>query len=115
MRISDWSSDVCSSDLAEPLDHLGADPRPAPRLLGADEIARRRAADIRHREFAPLLLLDPLQPEALAFLPQHAEHRLLADRQPLHRVRDQTLAHLLGAREEAVAEERKSTRLNSRH
>src|SRR3546814_7110441 len=95
MRISDWSSDLCSSDLtelldrdqreiarleriAEPLDHLGADPRPAPRLLGADEIARRRAADIRHREFAPLLLLDPLQPEALAFLPQHAEPRLLA-------------------------------------
>src|SRR3546814_3248378 len=22
MRISDWSSDVCSSDLAQPLDHL---------------------------------------------------------------------------------------------
>src|SRR3546814_11801065 len=103
MRISDWSSDVCSSDLAEPLDHLGADPRPAPRLLGADEIARRRAADIRHREFAPLLLLDPLQPEALAFLPQHAEHRLLAARPPLHRVRDQTLAHTLGPLDDAVA------------
>src|SRR3546814_1836070 len=37
MRISDWSSDVCSSDLAVPLD-----------VIGADAMRVRRPARLRH-------------------------------------------------------------------
>src|SRR3546814_20472295 len=39
MRISDWSSDVCSSDLrgrwTGPVEALGADPAPAPLIVDA--------------------------------------------------------------------------------
>src|SRR5690606_28370355 len=90
--------------IAEACDHLDADAGAAPGFLGLDEIARRGAAGVRHREFAPLLLLDALEPEAIALLPQHAEHHFLAAREPLHRVRDPARARLLGAREEAIAD-----------
>src|SRR3546814_7050334 len=43
MRISDWSSDVCSSDLREP------DPQEAYRERQADPVGRRISADGRHR------------------------------------------------------------------
>src|SRR3546814_18876245 len=63
MRISDWSSDVCSSDLLRPdgvgklLDHAGAQPAEEesfvlrPRL-GQLEIARALAAVERHQQDA---------------------------------------------------------------
>src|SRR3546814_11954681 len=42
MRISDWSSDVCSSDLARAEGERGGVPR---RLRGADRRVRRRPRD----------------------------------------------------------------------
>src|SRR3546814_11630741 len=62
MRISDWSSDVCSSDLyqAHPARHL---PRPAPRRQGSrrhgDEGRGCRHRAVRHLDAYPRpLLLD---------------------------------------------------------
>src|SRR3546814_3043451 len=43
MRISDWSSDVCSSDLLE-LDHLGRRRRAATARFGIGEECAERAA-----------------------------------------------------------------------
>src|SRR3546814_10953437 len=42
MRISDWSSDVCSSDLLDILDH--AELREDPRFLSNDQRMANRAA-----------------------------------------------------------------------
>src|SRR3546814_11259064 len=46
MRISDWSSDVCSSDLGAPVEfrRSGEGPRSALREQGRQAPARRRAA-----------------------------------------------------------------------
>src|SRR3546814_1854976 len=47
MRISDWSSDVCSSDLA--VDHVFPPRHIHGVMLQGDEVLRcRRAVDIRH-------------------------------------------------------------------
>src|SRR3546814_9880918 len=50
MRISDWSSDVCSSDLAPVLDHR-LDPAQRRRRRN-----RRRDAEARYRYFAPFIV-----------------------------------------------------------
>src|SRR3546814_7750979 len=101
MRISDWSSDVCSSDLADVTP--GVDQRALQRRV-AEAIAQRGG----------VLDLDEIQRAA----------RLLRDRlaQPLQhrRARVQsgdrmaTVAAAL-ALERARAADRKSTRLNSSH
>src|SRR3546814_17819409 len=64
MRISDWSSDVCSSDLEMMprgrVDELHRDPHPA---AGASQAALQKVADA---EIAPRLLrvrLAPLEPD----------------------------------------------------
>src|SRR3546814_13530343 len=74
MRISDWSSDVCSSDLARDLDdfvgfHLGNDARSAarPALESARErpLVRKAAhiGDVANDEIAALQILkSELQP-----------------------------------------------------
>src|SRR3546814_4535208 len=66
MRISDWSSDVCSSDLA--LDHAGRLLRPGSRMVvlaDSDSIAAvpasRWPALTMHSEVIVLLLGDPLE------------------------------------------------------
>src|SRR3546814_4829681 len=87
MRISDWSSDVCSSDLVE-RDRAGVD-RPAPqRLLGQPgdvEIAigrhQQRARDRRRRHHQGV---DSLALAAEAHTLVHAEAMLLVD----HRQRE---------------------------
>src|SRR3546814_15639117 len=68
MRISDWSSDVCSSDLARP-----GPPQPAAAALGrrGNRLCRPRLREARGRLRAP-----PVQPASLA------GDRCLA---PLHR------------------------------
>src|SRR3546814_1204273 len=60
MRISDWSSDVCSSDLCDPrLAQFGFDRRPAPFAAG------QRAHPAEHALFGP-----PDEPDApVAFDP----------------------------------------------
>src|SRR3546814_3996517 len=67
MRISDWSSDVCSSDLAVRLHHrimrlveegeALADPRAAGEAIVADDVAgeARRAAEPRGHSVAALI------------------------------------------------------------
>src|SRR3546814_9938480 len=66
MRISDWSSDVCSSDLREARGARGLDVEPEPRpqplgdrlaqagtRIGAGEDADQRDADLYRRQEAP--------------------------------------------------------------
>src|SRR3546814_4418171 len=67
LRISDWSSDVCSSDLSRPDDGHGLHPFAAPR---------RQAAAGRAPE--PLLLGDDAQGDsgARAAVPARSGHRL---------------------------------------
>src|SRR3546814_3037769 len=48
MRISDWSSDVCSSDLIRPAPAVRGRVRPAPRRLGVDRPAALAAAAAGH-------------------------------------------------------------------
>src|SRR3546814_1281505 len=61
MRISDWSSDVCSSDLirAGPRRRLLADPGHVDGLL-----CRRHALPVAHRRHLPQLLRLVLRPAA---------------------------------------------------
>src|SRR3546814_2697546 len=65
MRISDWSSDVCSSDLREPFlqpvpPYPGTDPLELPRH--ALEIIDRRSHPLPPFEALAGVLLDPLDP-----------------------------------------------------
>src|SRR3546814_16738793 len=48
-------------------------------------------------------------------LDEHSDDHLPAGLKPLHRIGDMAAAALFGAREDAVAQDRKSTRLNSSH
>src|SRR3546814_18785380 len=62
MRISDWSSDVCSSDLPQP--HCGQDARDALAAVGLGGIAHLRAdrlqhSELRFLEIARALMLHP--------------------------------------------------------
>src|SRR3546814_10564682 len=47
MRISDWSSDVCSSDLPAPMSPATAGPRPhtPTSVMPLDDVRERRATD----------------------------------------------------------------------
>src|SRR3546814_1837957 len=100
MRISDWSSDVCSSDLVELGDVLEHE-HPLPDLVGQLRI----------------VLLEGLEDEALGAAVgavEDVDERLhAADHRHLRRLQDGrqlALEHLLD-----VLEDRKSTRLNSSH
>src|SRR3546814_1291864 len=84
MRISDWSSDVCSSDLVEEQLALrlgGGDLDDAPVLedvlvhLGADPV--HREADQAHADFG-VEALDRLHQADVAFLDQVAERQAVA-------------------------------------
>src|SRR3546814_1409569 len=132
MRISDWSSDVCSSDLA--LADLQANVAGQEALLGE---AQRAAAEAREahaaataaveakqaeieqlradiREFAVQAFVHPPADDALAALDssdpgEAAEKRALLE---LQNTNDADLLDRLSAAEEDL-EDRKSTRLNS--
>src|SRR3546814_4954458 len=102
MRISDWSSDVCSSDLGKEFKGIG------PKL--AEKIATKLGADlisILNRGDPGELLTDLIgEKKAKALLsswgekmPEHAAHAMLAE---------------LGVGPE-IRKDRKSTRLNSSH
>src|SRR3546814_14486866 len=73
MRISDWSSDVCSSDLAQP-DQGGREPflQPVPPYPGTDPLElTRHALEIIDRRSHPLPPFEALA----AVLPQPVAHR----------------------------------------
>src|SRR3546814_4403327 len=133
MRISDWSSDVCSSDLVKVADAL---PHP-PGGRGNDG----RGVDFRHASVVLLALLRlGLLGEALGIARRaedvaHARHVGALDADLLHHLVDQrrlgaiaqgAFDHLVGRRAMAAAAvaaeavdvkdlDRKSTRLNSSH
>src|SRR3546814_2282256 len=71
MRISDWSSDVCSSDL----EHQQRQRQPAP--LAAREFARRRFLQVAAVEQAGQRIADRLQAQALAQRQVRQRHRRL--------------------------------------
>src|SRR3546814_9463863 len=124
MRISDWSSDVCSSDLPE--DRLGHD-----RVVAVGDGAgvhglTHQASRVLERD--ALTLADAGREAGLGAgeLDEHVELPVLGT--PLHRAPDAELhaeegvglvTHgvLLGPAQPALtgAEDRKSTRLNSNH
>src|SRR3546814_8383805 len=110
MRISDWSSDVCSSDLAE--DDL------APR--GVD-----RVIDVDDRRFRAFEAVEAGADEVGAALGEHLRGDVVGDAAVLDEAGDEVELGRAGAGEadfdflEADADEqvedRKSTRLNSSH
>src|SRR3546814_18916095 len=76
MRISDWSSDVCSSDLLNVVEHAGH------RLglpLAVDDAELREAIDDRHRGVGATVELQE-QPLALAVLGHQADADIGAHR-----------------------------------
>src|SRR3546814_10477285 len=94
MRISDWSSDVCSSDLAGPLKSRGRKHRAAEGgVIDVDVAIGLRAR--RPRRLVGVVV-DAVQVNALR---TDERHRLLE----------------LRARAHGEQEDRKSTRLNSSH
>src|SRR3546814_3234726 len=126
MRISDWSSDVCSSDLAKNL-HYAMTARPpvagdmlhhraglrgdAPQQLAAALLAfRRHHADIAApgQALAEVMLdLGAGETEEGVVRCLHVDHG-----QSRHQSADRHQVHVGAARQQAVAD-RKSTRLNS--
>src|SRR3546814_5747776 len=110
MRISDWSSDVCSSDLSHPLEGEGAKQGKGAPLegkgAGQGEVLRLR--DIAFADAAALLARYDL----------HLEH--VPDDAPIPgSYWGESEAGLIGptvhARSDTPVQDRKSTRLNSSH
>src|SRR3546814_7257311 len=120
MRISDWSSDVCSSDLAEPLEQAQArkvrllldrlDLKPGDRLL---EIGSGWGylAETAARQYGAQVTSITLSEEQLAHARARVERAGLADRVTfsLTDYRD------VDGRFDAIARDRTSPRLNSSH
>src|SRR3546814_8774602 len=106
MRISDWSSDVCSSDLhARAQDDIAAE-LAVERIAHVTRIAivRRRVAqeEGQHRRAGELLKLDPLDTIVVRLAVAEQEFAIGGD----------AARHIIGALDQG---DRKSTRLNSSH
>src|SRR3546814_16789278 len=92
MRISDWSSDVCSSDLPQPV--IGVDAKDTADLIGAVDrgrgrhIARGRYADVQLRSDdivklgAPTRALDILVNADVGLGPDVRQARRSGQRRP---------------------------------
>src|SRR3546814_18922928 len=120
MRISDWSSDVCSSDLALQAlgDGLEGD-APGHRLEAAGAVAQIRTIEPLARQAVTgmaRLVVDPLLVHPLVQARQHAQHLAPAGVdadgradgvQPVARVR---LAHLPGSSPEGIRHGRAGVR-----
>src|SRR3546814_5947787 len=119
MRISDWSSDVCSSDLRHPgldhrLDHVGGEPF-RHQFLDAVEIDVVQRLEIGKAEQAARLLGGAIDLDIEL-------HRLSPPRKMpvsrLSRARSPAsfaLSPQRSKRQESSPQDRKSTRLNSSH
>src|SRR3546814_9803812 len=99
MRISDWSSDVCSSDLPAP--EPAPAPAPAPVESASPEPATPEMAD------------DELNLEAENIMQPEAE--AVAELTPTPVEEPVQQARITPLRSEPEAKDRKSTRLNSSH
>src|SRR3546814_7564051 len=124
MRISDWSSDVCSSDLRDFVDRgqyvpLAADRRDVPRQ-GVDQIGARGGDTVEQpldtklvHQKADRAPVHPENGQAAALVEQLMQH---VQQEPVAAERDQEVG--LGQIDEVVERaklDRKSTRLNSSH
>src|SRR3546814_5347495 len=124
MRISDWSSDVCSSDLVAIADRIATIPAHRPQ----DHITLEMAPlEIRHRSVRPI---SAKHAQASRFLQQspvlHNPPGSIGGRQPAnttmrpHMVvvvapEPQHRAGMAERHEQRLVDDRKSTRLNSSH
>src|SRR3546814_7024262 len=110
MRISDWSSDVCSSDLsADAADRFQV----ATQLAGvgaALEGADAHAAVLGRAEWLEQLAADEFQVHPLARIAHFDDRRVVVPAQP-----DDDCAVVAAAFDRILEEDRKSTRLNSSH
>src|SRR3546814_4058563 len=104
MRISDWSSYVCSSDLAPPADRRRQG-RADPRSRSEDGGAAVRPPDVGNGDRRGVLALDPIVAR-----PAGADQPM-GERGALGNAHADVPAHL----RIPVAGDRKSTRLNSSH
>src|SRR3546814_7193151 len=111
MRISDWSSDVCSSDLDQFKNEQGID-------LRQDKLALQRLKE--EAEKAKIALSSSTQTEInLPFItadasgPKHLNIKLT--RAKLEALVDDLIARTMVPVQSALKEDRKSTRLNSSH
>src|SRR3546814_5408785 len=119
MRISDWSSDVCSSDLEHEMAHMTAGgsyaSQPSFRFVrGPDGGFYAVSGEVRI-DTSPV----PGNPEATIRKMQTIKRAALAPREPSaqdQRVAAEAEAAVIQARRElSEQEDRKSTRLNSSH
>src|SRR3546814_7254386 len=91
MRISDWSSDVCSSDLFQIAVHALGDKANAELLDAIHELAQPYKGDRRWR-IEHGQIVDP------ADLPRFGAHGIVASMQPTHETSDWQMAEaLMGA------------------
>src|SRR3546814_9689777 len=117
MRISDWSSDVCSSDLppddAAEWTQLSLEPHDALLCVaggaGPEEVARQAAAGVHPYDFAALVGLVPMEE-----IPDWVNAIIARDLLDAGDVPVLIRAGLM-AFDVATAPDRKSTRLNSSH
>src|SRR3546814_2752105 len=103
MRISDWSSDVCSSDLDAALDRAAADQRQ--QLLGAH--LQHRFVLAEHAQYRYVLGLVAMQHQRRF---ERSERHLVEPQRAQQRMTTQRLDGGLRADDQS---DRKSTRLNS--
>src|SRR3546814_20926741 len=88
MRISDWSSDVCSSDLVDALgpalDHLGHLARPAREVKA--QAQRVKMGEVRDRQLARRVLPDAFEHHVAQVIEQYpgTESTGIGDNQPDH-------------------------------
>src|SRR3546814_8062940 len=111
MRISDWSSDVCSSDLANihPNDHVNRSQSTNDAYATAVRLATHAANEHLGRR---LVMLS----EALTAKASQFDHIPKLGRTQLQDAVPMTLGQEFGAFAATIAEaDRKSTRLNSSH
>src|SRR3546814_1630253 len=127
MRISDWSSDVCSSDLLEFCENL--DYTPEAWQAGIREVPRVYLMDVGEHWKVNSQNIEVIQKKRIFFrtlgpLVLRADEKILADRERLLALQakddaggeDATWLTKLAQRYKVEgAEDRKSTRLNSSH
>src|SRR3546814_8000927 len=114
MRISDWSSDVCSSDLeGRPIEDIAADfgvsPLVVQRRLKLANVSPRLLTDYR----AGAATLEQLM--ALTITDDHTAQETAFYGAPEWQRSPSALRGRLTERETTATQDRKSTRLNSSH
>src|SRR3546814_7483252 len=107
MRISDWSSDVCSSDLGQRARLLAQGGRQLQRLAGAAHVQR-------HPRVRRLQALEVAQGFAVVDALAVGAHDHVAGSRPAFSAAEPAYTRVTAA-PRALSRDRKSTRLNSSH